>query len=68
MAAMYLYTLAYGFAPASIVSPVSYVGVVFSGLWGSLIWGHIPDSYALSGMILIFMSVLLTTYLTQRKA
>ena len=66
--AMYLYTLAYGFAPASIVSPVSYVGVVFSGLWGSLIWGHIPDSYALSGMILIFMSVLLTTYLTQRKA
>jgi drug/metabolite transporter (DMT)-like permease len=32
--AMYLYTLAYSFAPASLVSPVSYIGVVFSGLWG----------------------------------
>ncbi|KZM39987.1 membrane protein [Marinomonas sp. SBI22] len=64
--AMYLYTLAYGFAPASIVSPVSYIGVVFSGLWGMLIWGHVPDLFAISGMLLIFSSVLLTTYLSSR--
>ena len=66
--AMYLYTLAYSFAPASLVSPVSYIGVVFSGIWGSLIWGHIPDQYALLGMLLIFLSVLVTTYLTRQKA
>lgn len=66
--AMYLYTLAYGFAPASIVSPVSYIGVVFSGLWGMLIWGHVPDLLAMSGMLLIFSSVLLTTYLGGRKS
>lgn len=65
--AMYLYTLAYGFAPASIVSPVSYIGVVFSGLWGMLIWGHVPDLFAISGMLLIFSSVLLTTYLSNRQ-
>ncbi|MGB0941621.1 MAG: DMT family transporter [Marinomonas sp.] len=65
--AMYLYTLAYGFAPASIVSPVSYIGVVFSGLWGMLIWGHVPDLLAISGMLLIFLSVLLTTYLSSRQ-
>jgi len=66
--AMYLYTLAYSFAPASLVSPVSYIGVVFSGIWGALIWGYLPDMLALSGMLLIFMSVLLTTYLTRQKA
>jgi len=66
--AMYLYTLAYSFAPASLVSPVSYVGVVFSGIWGALIWGYIPDLLALLGMFLIFISVLLTTYLTRQKA
>lgn len=65
--AMYLYTLAYGFAPASIVSPVSYIGVVFSGLWGMLIWGYIPDLLAITGMLLIFASVLLTTYLSGHK-
>lgn len=65
--AMYLYTLAYGFAPASIVSPVSYIGVVFSGFWGLLIWGHLPDILALFGMVLIFVSVLLTTYFTRTQ-
>ena len=65
--AMYLYTLAYSFAPASLVSPVSYIGVVFSGVWGSLIWGHVPDNLALSGMLLIFLSVLLTTYFTRKQ-
>ena len=65
--AMYLYTLAYSFAPASLVSPVSYIGVVFSGIWGVLIWQQVPDVFALSGMMLIFMSVLLTTYLTRQK-
>ena len=38
---MYLYNLAYTYAPASVVSPVSYVGVVFSGFWGWAVWGHI---------------------------
>jgi len=65
--AMYLYTLAYSFAPASLVSPVSYIGVVFSGIWGALIWSYLPDMLALSGMLLIFISVLLTTYLTRQK-
>lgn len=66
--AMYLYTLAYSFAPASLVSPVSYIGVVFSGIWGALIWGYLPDLFALAGMLLIFLSVLLTTYLTRQNS
>ena len=57
---MFLYNKAYSYAPASIISPISYIGVVFSGLWGLLVWQHLPDLYALSGMVLIFISILIS--------
>ncbi|MEO9655750.1 DMT family transporter [Marinomonas sp.] len=57
---MFLYNKAYSYAPASVISPISYIGVVFSGLWGLLVWQHLPDVYALSGMVLIFISILIS--------
>ena len=57
---MFLYNKAYSYAPASVISPISYIGVVFSGLWGLLVWQHLPDIYALSGMVLIFISILIS--------
>lgn len=57
---MYLYTLAYTYAPASIVSPVSYIGVVFNGVWGWFIWDHLPDPYAWLGTVFIFISIILS--------
>ncbi|TDO98262.1 DMT family transporter [Marinomonas balearica] len=65
---MYLYTLAYTSAPASLVSPVSYVGIAFSGFWGWVIWGHVPDAYAISGTVLIFLSVLLSASVAKKRA
>ena len=64
---MYLYNKAYTFAPASIVSPVSYIGVVFSGFWGWVVWGHVPDSYAILGMLFIFASLLISTRIARNK-
>ncbi|WP_460752798.1 DMT family transporter [Marinomonas epiphytica] len=62
---MYWYNKAYTFAPASLISPVSYIGVVFSGVWGWLIWGHVPDFYACIGMICIFVSILISARLVK---
>lgn len=62
---MKLYTQAYTYAPASLVSPVSYIGVVFSGGWGWLVWGHVPDGLALTGMVLIFISILISARLVR---
>jgi len=62
---MYLYTKAYTYAPASIVSPISYIGVVFSGVWGWLIWGYIPNFLAFIGMGCIFISILYSARLSR---
>ncbi|QRV23184.1 DMT family transporter [Marinomonas foliarum] len=64
---MYLYNLAYTYAPASIVSPVSYVGVVFSGFWGWAVWEHVPDIYAILGMLFIFSSILISTRMARDR-
>ncbi|ADZ92479.1 DMT family transporter [Marinomonas mediterranea] len=65
---MYLYTLAYTYAPASLVSPVSYVGIAFAGFWGWVIWGHVPDIYAVAGTVLIFTSVVLSAKVAKKVA
>ncbi len=58
---MYLYTLAYTYAPASIVSPVSYIGIAFNAVWGWFIWHQIPDIYAWLGAFFIILSIFITT-------
>lgn len=63
---MHLYTLAYTYAPASVVSPVSYIGIVFAGIWGWLIWGHVPDWLAVSGTVLIFSSIFLSARINRQ--
>lgn len=50
---MWLYTRAYVFAKASIISPISYAGVVFAGFWGWLYWNQIPDWLSIAGVLLV---------------
>lgn len=64
---MFLYNKAYTYAPASMVSPISYIGVVFSGFWGWVIWGHVPDQFALMGVVLIFVSILISTRIARNR-
>ncbi len=61
--AMWLYTKAYSYAKPSIVSPISYFSVVFSGLIGWLIWGHVPTALSLVGIAVVICAGICTVYL-----
>lgn len=57
---MKLYTRAYGLAPTSILAPFSYFGVVFAGLFGWLIWNHVPDLFTFLGILLVMIGGAIT--------
>lgn len=61
--AMWLYTKAYSYAKPSIVSPISYFSVVFSGLIGWLIWGHVPTALSVVGIAVVICAGICTVYL-----
>lgn len=62
--AMWLYTKAYSYAKPSVVSPISYFGVVLSGFIGWLIWQHLPSETALVGTLMVIGAGMLTLYLS----
>ncbi|MEH6578221.1 MAG: DMT family transporter [Amphritea sp.] len=64
---MWLYTRAYSYAKASVLSPISYIGVLFTGLWGWIFWQQIPDIVALAGAILIISGGIGSVYLGREK-
>lgn len=51
--AQLLMTYAYKHTEASIVTPYSFITVIFSALWGMFFWGEIPDIWSAFGGILI---------------
>jgi drug/metabolite transporter (DMT)-like permease len=56
LAAHFLFTSAYRFAPASTLAPFSYVHIAFTVILGFLVYNHVPDHYALVGMAMIAVS------------
>lgn len=64
---MWLYTRAYSYAKASVISPISYMGVLFTGLLGWLIWGQVPKESAVIGAILIISGGIGAVYLGREK-
>lgn len=65
---MWCYTRALTLASAVIVAPINYTGVVFSGIMGWLIWSHIPDGFALTGILLVIAAGLITAFWNSRSA
>ncbi|WP_257265502.1 DMT family transporter [Endozoicomonas sp. ONNA2] len=65
---MWCYTRALTLASAAIVAPINYSGVVFSGIMGWLIWSHIPDGLALTGILLVIAAGLITAFRNSRSA
>ncbi|GAA4648174.1 DMT family transporter [Kistimonas scapharcae] len=65
---MFFYTKAYSYAPASLVSPLTYFSVVFAGLLGWLIWGDQPGLLSLAGMSLVIIGGLLTVLLGKKQS
>ena len=55
----YLFTLAYSHAPASLLSPVLYLQLLWAALLGWIIFGTVPDALSMGGMIIVAASGLL---------
>lgn len=51
--AMWAYTLAYSYAKPSVVAPISYFSVVFSGFIGCFLWQDIPSVQSFFGIFLV---------------
>lgn len=54
--AQYWLTQAYRYAPASLVSPLNYGGIVWATLLGFLIWNDAPDVQVLIGAGIVILS------------
>jgi len=52
----FLFTAAYRHAPASLLAPLNYMQLLWAGLLGWIIFGHIPESLSLFGMVLVGLS------------
>ncbi|MFO1035188.1 MAG: DMT family transporter [Hyphomicrobiales bacterium] len=48
-----LFTIAYRFAPASMLAPFNYFHIAIATFLGWLVYGHVPDGWALAGMAMI---------------
>ncbi len=50
---------AYSFAPAGKIGPANYLAIIFAGIWAWILWDEKPDIYAIWGMALIFLALML---------
>jgi drug/metabolite transporter (DMT)-like permease len=55
-AAHFLFTAAYREAPAALLAPVNYAHLLWAGLLGWIVFGHVPDPLALAGMFLVALA------------
>jgi len=52
-------------AESALVAPFKYFNMVWAVLFGFLIWGHIPDTWTVTGAVFVITSVL---YIMRREA
>ena len=62
----FLFTAAFRHAPASLIAPLNYIQLLWAGLLGWLVFGHIPDRVSLIGMAMIAGSGVLVALSTRR--
>ncbi|MEO5807517.1 DMT family transporter [Devosia sp.] len=49
----FLFTAAYRYAQASLLAPVTYMHLLWAGLSGWLVFGHVPEGLTIAGMVII---------------
>lgn len=49
----YFFTAANRFAPASVLAPINYLHLLWAGLLGWLVFGHVPETLTIIGMIIV---------------
>ena len=64
---MWLYTKAFSYAKASVVSPINYFSVVISGFLGWIIWADIPTNTAIIGALFVISAAALSFYLSRQE-
>ena len=52
----YLFTLAFRETPASVLAPLNYVQLLWAGLLGWIVFGHVPDAATAVGMAVVAAS------------
>lgn len=55
----FLYTAAHREAPASLLAPMMYVQLIWAGLLGWLVFGHVPEGTSILGMCIVAASGLM---------
>lgn len=63
----FLFTAAYRHAPASVLAPISYLQLLWAGLLGWLLFGHVPDLLTIAGMGVIAASGVIVAFGSQRS-
>lgn len=58
----YLIYEGFRFAPASVVAPIEYTGLVWAFLYGYAIWDHVPAQHVFAGAGLIIVSALMLVW------
>jgi drug/metabolite transporter (DMT)-like permease len=64
----FLFILAFQRAPASALSPFTYLQLVFATIVGWIVFGNFPDAWTIAGMVVIGGSGLLITLHERRRA
>ena len=64
----FLFILAFRHAPASALTPFTYMQLVWATLLGWVVYAEFPDAYTLAGMAVIAVSGLLITLHERRRA
>ena len=59
--AQYLIIASFRLAPASLVSPLRYLSLVWAVGFGWWLWGDLPDAWMLSGGVMVVAAAILTT-------
>lgn len=63
---MALYTAAYTYAKSSVISPISFLNVVFAGLFGFLFWNESPTPVTAAGILLVIGAGVYAVWLESR--
>ena len=63
----FLLIMAYSRAPVAVLTPYLYLQIAFAAAGGWLAFGHVPDSWSLSGIALIAGCGVFGTWLTGRE-
>ncbi len=63
-----LLILAFGMAPISLLTPFTYMQIFFAALAGWLVFGHVPDRWAVAGMAVVAGCGAAAVWLNAREA